>query len=209
MSAINNDMRGQITTAVLKHGFRQRLTEFMALEAPLALRLYEHIYPADTRAAIELLTARHEGSTYWRRSLPVNVGGAKIIVGRSDNAVGGEQMGYLIPSEIDKPGFRVPYCDRGTTAALFNFEADDPLGKEVMDYAMLREAINDEIKTKRAEIVGVLSEIRSDRQLRERWPAVMPIAAEFIKAEPKPQLPAVPIAGLNDFLGLPPVQEAA
>ena len=209
MSAINNDMRGNIVAAVLKHGFSERLTDFMAVEAPLAARLYEHIYPADTRAAIALLTERHEGSTFWRHSLPVNVGGAKIIVGRSDLRGDGEQMAHLIPSEIEKPGFRVPYSDRGTTAALFNFEAGDTFGKEIMDYALLREAINDEIKVKRAEIAGILSEIRSDRQLRERWPAVMPIAAQFIKAEEKPQLPAVPIEGLNNFLGLPPQQEAA
>lgn len=208
MTAINHDIRSRITNAVLKHGFKEKLTAFLLDEAPLAKRLYEHLYPADTRAALDLLHDRHRGSTAWRGDLPVNVGGAKIAVGRDERGVSNEPMAYLLPDEIERVGFRVPMSSQHSNK-LDDFGADDALGKEIMAYGLRRDALNKEIKSKRAEITGVLSEIRSDRQLRERWPEVMSIAEPFLRKDAQPQLPAVPVAKLNASLGLPPMKEAA
>ncbi|SFJ49129.1 hypothetical protein SAMN03159338_1547 [Sphingomonas sp. NFR04] len=207
MVAINNDIRADITNAVLKHGFRDKLLAFFQLEAPLMRRVFERIYSAEVRAALKLMSETHKGSTYFRNTLPLNIAGARVTLGRNSNA-SGNAINRLKPAEVKLPGFYVPYSDTGDNP-LASFEADDAFGAEVMEFVLYQEGIADEINTRRAEVTGILSEIRSDRQLRERWPEVMPIAEQFIKAVAKVQLPAVPLVNLNQSLGLPPLKEAA
>lgn len=210
MTIITNDMRGQITNAVLKHGFRDKLTAFLERERALAEEVYALIYPTTIKNAILLLADAYPGSMHTRGDLIVNVAGMKLVIGRGTRRdTRSEEMQYLLPTDVEKPMFLMVRGAHEYAEPMAVFDADDALGKRIADYAMERQKLNEEIGTKRAEVAGVLKDIRSDGQLRDRWPAVLPLVGDIVKAPTKPQLPMVPVADLNASLGLPPLDLAA
>lgn len=205
---ITNDMRGRINHALLKHAYADTLRAFLAVETPLVLDVHVAAYEPSVRQAMELLAAKHDGSIPRRSSATVNAGGQRITIGAGGRNDGRGEMQDILP-EHDSPSILVIDPHRYDNSVMLAVNADDVMAKRVLAYAADRERLNAEIKTRRAEIAGVLSEIRTDRQLRERWPEAVPLAAPILKIEPKAQLPMVPLDGLNAALGLPPSTEDA
>lgn len=202
MTIVTNHMRGQIVNAVLKHAFAEKLGAFLDTEQALADKLYAHVYSAAEIAAMDVLEKRHKNGLHSCSGFGTNVRGMSIQVGERSRYDGkGDDFIYILPRPRE---LRYRIIEGGGIARDdLTFAEGDALGDEVFAYAEGREALNEEIKTRRAEITGVLSDIRTDRQLSERWPEVVPIAAEFIVMEPKVKLPMVPLTSLNAALGLP------
>lgn len=203
MSIITNDMRGKITQAVLKHGFAADLSALLAAERPLIEQAYERLYPPKVRELMAALCKAQKHALGTRRSIDVNVQGMRIRLGGDRG-----RIDHLLP-KFDPLDFIVLPDNQYGTPDVAVEEGDDVFGQAVYAHAEERSRISSLIETRRAEITGVLREIRTDRQLEERWPEVLPIASQFIQIESKIQLPAVPVKALNDALGLPPVPAAA
>lgn len=203
---ITNDMRGRINHALLKHAYAEPLAAFLAVETPLVLEMHHHAYEPSVRQAMELLDRKHSGSIARRSSACVNAGGQRITIGGGGRNGGRGEMQDILPDH-DSPSVLVIDAHRYDNLVMLALDADSPVAKRVLDYAADRERLNAEIKTRRAEIAGVLSEIRTDKQLRACWPEAIPLAAPILKIEPKAQLPMVPLDSLNAALGLPPTTE--
>lgn len=198
---ITNDMRGRITQALLQHAFADQLGAFLARERDLATRIYERAYPAAVRKAMDVVEAAYPASFHTRQSAIVNAAGQKITVGNGGRSGGRGNMQDVLPAH-ENATLRIVEAHRYSEPML-SLEAGDALAAEVQAYGLEREQLNEQVSTRRAEIVGVLKDIRTDKQLRERWPETLPIAAPLLKIPEKPQLPMVPLADLNAALGLP------
>jgi len=206
MTIITNETRSRITGAVIKHAFTDRCVELAVIGNDLAKEIYERCYSRAERAAIRLLQDKYEEFTD-RRVLKIAIGGMQLSIGtrRDESVLTMCDVDRLVPREQCA---QFTCLDKHRNGNMLSLEADDNLGQRCMDWATEREALKEEIVTRRCEIMAVLNQTRTDGQLEAVWPDVMPIAREFIKTAPKSNVPAIPVQDLNAALGLPAVQAA-
>lgn len=218
MVAISQHHREQITKAVVAHGYADRIVASMNEGHALFLALYDRLFtPKQLKAMQSMLDAFPAGEDD-KQALPfigqlqVNAAGPNIQVGARPN--GDSTIASYAPKGVKFDEKVVP---SSVSRKLLNWDvvlalpSDDPLVDRVLTWAHGREELASSLRARSKEVNAALSAFRSDKQLREGWPEVWPIAAGILPENDtvKPSLPATLRTSLNADLGLPPMQEAA
>jgi len=178
---LTEDMRRDITNALIAHKLEKRADAAKAAEGKLALRIYNHVLSASDRKKIEALP---EG---W---LPT----CEYI----DVRMGGQFHRYFF-SLPDKDGKRISKAfPSAKVREDFIIEARSEIGTAI---AALRDE-EDAIKTARTELkakaAGVLASVTTTARLAEVWPEAVPFIPKYVPR----QLPAVRRDELNAAFNL-------
>jgi len=177
MTIITNDMRGKINFAVMQHAYKSKVAELTAEANDLKRQVYERFYDAETRAAIGLIRDKFPTALFSRSIFRVNVGGATLMLGfRGQSHVYSISLVSQHAVREDQAIFRMLDLHRDDNQRMLDLEADDELGKAIMDFCTRVDALDAEMSARRQEIAGVMSGFRTDGQIEAGWPDVMPIA---------------------------------
>jgi hypothetical protein len=222
---LNKDNRWQITKAVLAHAFADRIIAFLAEEKALQTAIIDRIYPAEVqqkmRELIEFSDPIQPFETYSH--LTIAVCGKRLAIGQVREHFDAKSTRIQFESLLDmvrfftkrpageewpRTGKGIPVLARHHSSynELLSVDDSDELGKRAEAYWEEREAIAATATQQRAQIMGVLAHIKTDAQLKAKWPEIMPIAEKFLVEEvvEKVQLPAIITAEFNAALKLPP-----
>jgi hypothetical protein len=219
---LNKDNRQEIAMAVLDHAFADRITALLDLEESIQVAIINRIYPAKVQKQMRELIEFSDTMPFETYAhLTIAVAGKKMPIGECREyyepkstriqveTLVSRHLGALRRAETPRERMtRTPVLARHHSShnPLLSVDDSDELGKKAEAYWAEREAIAAEATQQRAQIVGVLAHIKTDAQLKAKWPEVMPIAEKFLVEEvvEKVQLPAIITAEFNAALKLPP-----
>jgi len=178
---LTEDMRRDITAALLAHKLEKREAAHVATSAKLALRIYQHAFSAADRRKMQELP---EGWLPTCTHIDVRMGGEfhRFNFGVADKA--GKWPSQRFPSVRKSEDFIIEVrSDIGQAIAAYRDET-----------AALKEARN-ELKAKAS---GILSSVTTTARLAEVWPEVVAFIPKYVPR----QLPAVRRDELNAAFGL-------
>lgn len=188
---ITNSIRNKIENALIDRAFNDRYSELTKRENALALALYRQAVPEEVEKQADKLVSlvqAQEGLGRWL----YNCCGVYF---RLDGG---------LRQHVDLSHSR-PFSLHGTPHV--DLRGENPLIEQAVSYIADRDALETEIRQRRAEIGALLKPVYTPEKLRAIWPEIMPIAQPILDlaglAEKKPQLPAVLPAHLNAALDLP------
>ena len=209
---LNNDIRPQIVSAVIRHAYKRRLEVMNHTASELLKHLVMREVGHSHYAMMQTIYDRFPRAINRVNKGTVTIMGQKHFVGGWDSrsAYG---AGRFVGS-IELPAEYILY--HNTHAAIAIFEALDPnasedLCKMVERYSRDREAITAEAKLRKEEVKAILDSCRTFEQLAIAWPDVMPIANEFRPTTKAKTALAIVSSNLSQALNLPPeeMKEAA
>lgn len=104
-----------------------------------------------------------------------------------------------------------PKCVKGhvhkVTPYRFTLEESDPLAAEFFELEKAKEDLDSKEQTLTGHIKGTLSRVTTIKKLIAAWPESKELLPEEV--ESKETLPAIPVADLNNMIGLPSEAAAA
>lgn len=177
---LTEDMRRDITRALIAHKLDKREADLAKLSHKLALRVYQNQFSAADRRKMEALP---EGWLSTIDHVSVKVGGdyRTFTFGPAD-------------AKGNSPRQRVP-ANRERT---FTFEARSEIGLAIREYITEADAIKEVRDELKAKAQGVLSSVTTTTRLAEVWPEAVPFIPKYVPR----QLPAVRRDELNAAFGL-------
>lgn len=198
---LTNDMRNQIRENALKHRFKTPTMALVLDFSALALDAYAYVYgktearmnalPDGWLPAVEALSFKF-GASYvtlkFSGNFPTRYSQSKTSA-LADFA--GDPMPILR---------RVPYDETGGCREVFDAGSD--FSVRYHDIHGAAETLNELVLQTRHKITATLDQFTTVEKLHEGWPEIEPFTVGVTPA-PKIQLPAVPVASLNEALGLP------
>lgn len=197
---ITNKIRDKIEDALIDRGYKAKLKALQDREHALADKLYRSVVPAELEKAADKfneLVGQYESCHYTTWIDSTNA----VMV----HVPGALKSNYI---KFNLSHMR-PWASFHSVSLVLDKLADD-LREEVEAHRNDQAALYTEIKTRRAEISGILEKVFTPAKLRAVWPDVMPVAEPILieaGCAPKPQLPAIDVTVLNAALDLPPETE--
>lgn len=195
---LNNDMRDEITNAVILHKFEQEARELCDEHAAIALEIYDDVYADDRKAMNDL----PDGWLPEAVDITVNSGGERHTF-RFDGSTQryGRAAGHWVLREIkrdenNKRVKSVDNCYKATKA----YPTRSPITKRIDKYQQMLGKFNERTGDAQRQTRAMLDKFYTVEKLLEAWPEIKP----FIPEKQRPvQLPAVPTKALNEMLDLP------
>lgn len=188
-------MRESICKKMLKHAFHERWEELVARQRELTSEIYQEAFPKVDRSMMQQLPEK------WlptRSSLQIAVGSSYMSF-----SVNGWFSVSRLTEGRESESVRVPH--HSAYGAVLALDVASPL-------AIKAQRLHDAIQDFRKEVdrawnasMNAVSKCSTVNRLRELWPEAEPFLP---KEQPRPQLPALPIAALNTMLQLP-IEEGA
>ncbi|QUS39522.1 hypothetical protein RPMA_12270 [Tardiphaga alba] len=202
---LTNDIREQISLAVLRHRFSAEVNELMALRAGLADDIYNDFYRKADRDKIDALP-----DGWLPKSTSVSAKFGEHGSGYSQIEFTGRFTGMLNKlrpqphKTINEVARRVLIKHQHTCWKVY--EAGHKLS---IRHDKLRDAVSDlesRVRVCEKQIEQALNSVTTAAALVKAWPEVAPFVAAIIPEERKAV--ALPVAALNEALKLP-VKKAA
>lgn len=182
MARLTNEIRQQIITKLLNHGFSKQQAALEAEENALALDAYNDIYPS---AIQELM-----------QTLPTGF----LTVSKSIYCKFGSEYANLAFEGSEGKCI----ADKHTGVAKV-YAADSNLALKYMELDFKGKSLRDERNQAKVTAYGILYSVHTVEKLLETWPECKPFV-EAVTPVPKPLPPALPIPEINAMLGLTAAQ---
>lgn len=185
MARLTNDIRQQIITRLIEHGFSKRWAALDVEENALALEVYNDIYPPKIQAQMQAMPA---GFLSERGSIYCKFGSDCHVLDFGGNAT--KRM-----------------ADKHIGVVAKVYAANSPFAQKYSEWKFKNETLRDEYRQAKGTAQGILVSVRSVEKLLEAWPECKPFV-ESVTPVPKPLPPALPIPEINAMLGLTAAQDA-
>lgn len=199
---LTNEIREEITTAMLRHRFSTELSALVADRADFALAVYNDLYKTADRKRIADLPGG------W---LPTD-SGIKYLCGTSFETTpfNGRFYGSLnssLPETKDaSKSICMPFASKHHRTCVATYEATHKLAIRHAELQNRFKDISDRHSTAASQVKSALSRASTTGRLIELWPEVEPFCKGYEAAAPS--LPSIQTSKLNALLDLP-VSEAA
>lgn len=208
---LNNDIRPQIVSAVIRHAYKRRLEVLNHTASELLKHLVMREVGHAHYAMMQTIYDRFPRAINRVRGGTVNIMGQRHFVGGWEFR--GHHHGAFLGT-IESPAEYVLYHNTHASIADFGSldpEANEDLAKTIERYSRSREEVTEEAKLRKEEVKAILDSCRTFEQLAIAWPDVMPIANEFRPATKAKTALAIVSSNLSQALNLPPeeMKEAA
>jgi len=184
MARLTNEIRRQIITKLLDHGFSKRHAALRAEENALALELYNDIYSPEIQAQMQALPA---GFLQARSTILCQFGndcGVLFFKGDAGKRMAEKHVGLVAKVYSVNSHFAMKYAE--------------------LDFK--KKMLSEERIQAKSTADGILYSVHTVEKLLEAWPECKPFV-EAVTPMPKPLLPALPIPEINAMLGLTAAQE--
>lgn len=196
---LTNEIREEITTAMLRHRFSKEVAKLVALRAKLADRVYRDLYSPADRKKMEALPdgwlpvdddvqCRFQGS-YQRLKFNGGIWG---------------DLYFLIDKEVEVVNRRLAAKHKSSCAKVY--DGGHPIAEAYAEVEGVTKDLTERFKDAKRQIKSALSRATTTTRLIELWPEVRPFCSDYEHAAPS--LPAIQTSALNAMLDLP-VSEAA
>jgi hypothetical protein len=193
MTRLTKNVREQMAVILLKKRFIPECEAMAARSAALFHKVYEDIYDVETRGLMAKIIAKHKYGLEWKDVVSVNANGYRIDLGRK--AVG--WIHIKVTAEFD----RKPFLKQEQSVVHYG---DYPITEHIITFATDARSLSDTISRAYVEIMGVLGQCTTAKQLANLWPEALPLVGHLILHD-KPGLPSIQFSGLNAAYGLQPV----
>lgn len=200
MTRLTTTIREEIRDELLRHRFAK---DFIAIEdavRDLALAVYEEVYDAETRAAMEALP---EGWLARSETIDVRFGGNWVRLSFAGSFRRYEWMFRLPDPRPAVSKLVLAQHQKGDITVLAH---DHPLTVRFEDVDRAADKLRVAVHTAERKITAALCAVSSVEKLIATWPEVEPFAKGYIESkgkDGKPKLPAIPVEALNAALDLP------
>ena len=192
MTRLHNDMRGNITTAVIKHRFLPEAQSIISDNAALAVEIYEDVYSDDLQRMNEL----PGGWLPENSSITINSGGETHTLWFDGSQRHGSSWLFR---EVDKQQVELRVLSVKSNKRT-SYIAKSPIAKKIDEMNSRVVSFHEQSSRAERETRAMLDKFTTVEKLIEGWPEIEP----FIPAKQKPvNLPAVPTDHLNALLNLP------
>jgi hypothetical protein len=195
---LTNELRDKIAADILRHRFTEQVDALIADRAVFADAIYTDIFRKSDR---EKMAALPKGWLPEETSIGAQFGEAS---GRYENVnfngfFYGKLSGLRTTREGETVTRRVPYKHRTGCAKVY----DDAhkLTQRHMELSDRLTTLTEEYSAAKRQTMAALHSASTIKRLVEAWPEVAPFTAKYENAPS--QLPSVPVAKLNEMLGLP------
>lgn len=194
---LSNSIREALLSDLMRHGYSAETNALYAEWAALSEAVYQDLYSAENHATIAGLP---DGWLPTVSSIDVAFFGQRETLafnGRFDR----RQLANLLPTPGEAQTRRILSQDTRRSGSIVVYSSDHPLSVRRDALRGKTQDFIDRVAKGRAQAWVALCGVTTVKRLVEVWPEVKPFAAKYMTE--KPQLPAVPVAKLNEMLGLP------
>lgn len=188
-------MRESICKAMLRHAFLERWEELVVQKRELCKEIYETAFRKEERTEMERLP---HGWLPTRDGLQIAVGSSYLSF-----SVSGWFSVSRLTEGSEKKSVRVP--NHSKDGAVLLLDVADPLAIKAQRLHDATQDFRKDVERAWSASFNAVSKCSTVNRLRELWPESEPFLP---KEQPKPQLPALPIAALNTMLQLPAEERA-
>lgn len=199
---LTNEIREEITTAMLRHRFSAELSALVVDRAAFALAVYNDLYkPADRKRIADM-------PTDW---LPTS-SDIKYRCGYSfettpfDGRFYGDLNSSLPKTKEPSKSVYMSFASKHCRTCVASYDADHKLAIRHAELQARFKDISDRHGTAKSQAKAALSRANTTGRLIELWPEVAPFCKAYEAAAPS--LPSIRTEALNVLLDLP-ISEAA
>lgn len=192
---LTNEIREEITTAMLRHRFAKDAVKIVKMRAKLADRVYRDLYSAADRKRIESLP---EGWLPSDTRIQFRVQGSYESVNFSGGFYG-ELREALPPKAIGEESRLFASKDKG--GCVKTYDGGHPIADAYSEMSDGFKDLKGRFVAAKRQIGAALSKASTTKRLVELWPEAAPFVAEYEKETPS--LPSIPTSSLNEMLDLP------
>jgi hypothetical protein len=199
---LTNEIREEITTAMLRHRFSTELSALVADRAEFALAVYSDLYkPADRKRIADL----PDGWLPTDTAIKYHAGTSYETTPFNGRFYGSLNSSLPVTKDAAK-SVSMPFASKHHRTCVATYEATHKLAIRHAELQARFKDISDRHGTAESQVKAALSRASTTGRLIELWPEVAPFCKSYEAAAPA--LPTIRTAALNAMLDLP-VSEAA
>lgn len=196
---LTNEIREEITTAMLRHRFGKELTKLMADRAALAESIYNDLYKAADRKRIADLP---EGWLPTAHEIKFSASGQFTSIPFNGGFYGA--LNLSLPEKSDH--ISKPFASKHCRACVSVYDGAHKLAVRYSEIQSRFSEIAASHDAASHTVKAALNKASTTGRLKELWPEAAPFCLPYEGRVPS--LPSVPTSALNQLLDLP-VSEAA
>jgi len=194
MTRLTNDMRNDLADRMIDHTFSEEVRNVCLAHADCAKMVYEDVFTSSMR---ERMNELPDG--WLPKVASVRVQSQESVVNLTFNG-----YFYHLPKlrikNHEETRMLFPYNMQSDVVAVY--DGSHAIAHVITTMLAQANATSKRIEGARLSLMQTLNKFHTVEKMVEAWPEIRPIAEKITPAA-KPQLPALPIAHLNELFKLP------
>jgi hypothetical protein len=199
---LTNEIREEISTAMLRHKFSAELSALVADRAEFALAVYFDLYKVADRKRIDALP---DGWLPTSSEIKYRAGASYESTPFNGRFHGDLNTALPITKEPVKSVY-LPFAEKHNRSCVASYDTDHKLAVQHSELQTRFKDISSRYEVAKGQVRAALSRANTTGRLIELWPEAQPFCKPYEAAAPA--LPTIRTAALNALLDLP-VSEAA